>query len=93
MVRELERRVKGTGGDLDGPETGRRSGTKSTRGVVDGDRPAALLELERLLEAHLHTRVEVVMGAGKGRISIDFADLDDLERIYLAMVDGSPTGG
>ncbi|MDG2112852.1 MAG: ParB/RepB/Spo0J family partition protein [Actinomycetota bacterium] len=45
-------------------------------------RPAALLELEQLLAERLSTNVKVQMGAKKGRISIDFATLSDLERIY-----------
>jgi ParB family chromosome partitioning protein len=45
-------------------------------------RPAALLELEERLAAHLDTKVTVAMGVKRGRINIQFADLDDLERIY-----------
>lgn len=48
-------------------------------------RPPGLLELEELLAEHLETRVNVQMGAKKGRIAIDFADLEDLERIYRRM--------
>jgi len=48
-------------------------------------RPPGLLELEELLAEHLETRVSVQMGAKKGRVSIDFADLEDLERIYRRM--------
>ena len=48
-------------------------------------RPPGLLELEELLAEHLATRVSVQMGAKKGRIAIDFADLEDLERIYRRM--------
>ena len=48
-------------------------------------RPPGLLELEQLLAAHLDTRVNVQMGSKRGRITIDFADLVDLERIYRAM--------
>jgi ParB family chromosome partitioning protein len=43
------------------------------------------LELEELLALHLDTRVSVQMGGKKGRIAIDFADLQDLERIYRRM--------
>lgn len=50
-------------------------------------RPPGLLELEELLASHLETRVAVQMGAKRGRISIDFADLEDLERIYRRMAD------
>jgi len=48
-------------------------------------RPPGLLELEHLLAEHLDTRVSVQMTAKKGRVTIDFADLEDLERIYRAM--------
>jgi len=48
-------------------------------------RPPGLLELEELLAEHLETRVNVQMGAKRGRIAIDFADLEDLERIYRWM--------
>ena len=50
-------------------------------------RPPGLLELEELLAEHLNTRVAVQMGAKRGRISIEFADLEDLERIYRRMAD------
>lgn len=45
-------------------------------------RPPGLLELEELLAEHLDTRVSVQMSAKRGRITIEFADLEDLERIY-----------
>jgi ParB family transcriptional regulator, chromosome partitioning protein len=48
-------------------------------------RPPGLLELEHLLAEHLDTRVNVQMTAKKGRVTIEFADLEDLERIYRAM--------
>lgn len=43
-------------------------------------------ELEELLATHLNTRVKVDMGRGTGRLMIDFADLEDLERIYRLMI-------
>ena len=45
-------------------------------------REPAVLELEELLSARLDTRVSVSIGARRGRIVVEFADLDDLERIY-----------
>lgn len=48
-------------------------------------RPPGLLELEGLLSDRLDTRVKVSMGAKRGRVTIDFATLEDLERIYRAM--------
>lgn len=53
-------------------------------------RPAALLELEQLLAERLSTDVRVQMGAKKGRITIDFATLSDLERIYH-VIQGEPS--
>ncbi|HEX7166501.1 MAG TPA: ParB/RepB/Spo0J family partition protein [Acidimicrobiales bacterium] len=50
-------------------------------------RPPGLLELEDLLATYLNTRVKVEMGSKKGRIVIDFATLEDLERIYRAMTE------
>lgn len=45
-------------------------------------RPPGLLELEELLSAYLDTRVSVAMGAKRGKVVIEFATLEDLERIY-----------
>jgi ParB family chromosome partitioning protein len=50
-------------------------------------RPPGLLELEELLARHLDTRVKIEMGSTKGRVLIDFATLEDLERIYRAMTE------
>jgi ParB family chromosome partitioning protein len=49
-------------------------------------RPPGLLELEQLLADALETRVGVQMGAKRGKVTIDFADLEDLERIYRLIV-------
>jgi ParB family chromosome partitioning protein len=59
-------------------------------GAIDGAgltpatrlRPPGLLELEQLLADQLDTRVGVQMGAKRGKVTIEFADLADLERIY-----------
>jgi ParB family transcriptional regulator, chromosome partitioning protein len=48
-------------------------------------RPPGLLELEELLAEYLSTRVSVTMGTNKGKVVIEFADLEDLERIYHHM--------
>jgi ParB family chromosome partitioning protein len=52
-------------------------------------REPALLELEELLSARLDTRVNVSIGSKRGKIVVEFADLDDLERIYRII---SPPG-
>ena len=43
-------------------------------------------ELEDLLATHLNTRVKVDMSKGTGHLHIEFADLEDLERIYRLMI-------
>jgi ParB family chromosome partitioning protein len=50
-------------------------------------RPPGLLELEELLAAHLDTRVGVQMGTKRGKLTIEFADLEDLERIYRVITE------
>lgn len=82
-VREVEDRVRQHAGETDDDaETGL---TPAPVAVV---RPAALLELEDLLSSHLDTRVQVSMGAKRGRVVVDFATLEDLERIYRVIVEG-----
>ena len=54
-------------------------------------RPPGLLELEELLSRYLDTRVKVDMGAKKGRVMVEFASLEDLERIYRAMTESPST--
>lgn len=51
-------------------------------------RPPGLLELEELLAAHLDTRVSIQMSARRGKVVIEFADLEDLERLYGLIVPG-----
>jgi ParB family chromosome partitioning protein len=55
-------------------------------------RPAGLHALEELLAEHLETRVKIDLGARKGRLTIEFADLDDLERIYRRMTEVASSG-
>jgi ParB family transcriptional regulator, chromosome partitioning protein len=50
-------------------------------------RPPGILELEDLLSSHLDTRVKVQIGTNRGKVLIDFATLEDLERIYRAMTE------
>lgn len=51
-------------------------------------RAPGLVELEELLGDHLQTRVRVSMGAKTGKVTVEFAGLDDLERIYVLMTSG-----
>jgi len=91
-VRVLEEFVRGGGVEPEltlvvDPEP---SGT--TRGATSG-RPGTrrlpepgVLELEELLSTHLNTRVKVELQNRRGRLVVDFATLEDLERIYRLMV-------
>ena len=83
-VRAVEEAVRARQG-----ESARPSARQSSRSV--GPRPAPLVELEELLAHHLDTRVTVEMGGSRGRVVVEFANLDDLERIYRAMA-GSREG-
>ena len=57
---------------------------------IGSTKPPALLELEQLLGERFDTTVGITLGAKKGRITIDFADIDDLERIYAVMTGDDP---
>jgi len=55
-------------------------------------RPPGLLELEELLGDYLETRVKITMSPRRGRVEIEFATLEDLERIYRVMTEAkNPT--
>ena len=62
-------------------------------GLVEGTRlrEAGVIEVEEALARWLDTRVRVSLGASKGRIAIDFADLDDLRRIHRIVFGDEPT--
>src|ERR1700727_2440717 len=100
-VRAVEELVRQGGSELrvvpDAPET--TEPEPSTEGVtpgvtpVPGRRPTVrklpepgVLELEDLLSTYLNTRVKVDIQNRRGRLVVDFATLEDLERIYRAMV-------
>jgi len=46
------------------------------------ERPAAILEVEKRLSDILDTRVSVEVGRRRGRVTIEFADMEDLDRIW-----------
>jgi ParB family transcriptional regulator, chromosome partitioning protein len=101
-VRAVEDLVRSGGADLrvlppveaeEPPEVPVSSGT--TSGTTDGPARRAtvkklpepgVLELEELLSTHLNTRVKVDIQNRRGRLVVEFATLEDLERIYRAMV-------
>jgi len=61
-------------------------------GGVGETKLPALLELEELLGERFATKVGISLGAKRGRMTIDFADVDDLERIYALMTSDQPPG-
>lgn len=79
-VREVEDAVRAAAEKT--PDPRRKKGPKPT--VL---REPGLLELEQLLGEHLSTTVSVTMSGKRGKVTIDFADLEDLERIYNAMTE------
>lgn len=84
-VRDVEEAVRARSGEptADGPDEAK--GTGPSGPASRRLRPPGLLELEELLSERLDTRVKVAMGSKKGKVTIDFASLEDLERIYRAM--------
>jgi ParB family chromosome partitioning protein len=81
-VRAVEEAVKSGGvvGTDDALPSSTATPTHDGAGVAPTTRlrPPGLLELEELLAGHLETRVAVQMGAKRGKISVEFADLEDL---------------
>ena len=93
----LAKRAVNEGWSVRAMEDAVKSGTGSTPTGTGGStgvrppvqlKPAGLLELEKLLADFLETKVGVSMAGKRGKISIDFADLVDLERIYRRMTEG-----
>ncbi len=72
-------------------------GTKERRQskVSRGPKPVAprLADLEGRLTDRFDTRVKVDLGRSKGRITVEFASLDDLERIVGLMAPGGSGSG
>ena len=76
----------------------REQGDEGTASVDQsaGSRPGsgstaepAVLEVQELLAERFETKVSVVMGAKRGKLTIDFADLEDLDRIYSIIMGSS----
>jgi ParB family chromosome partitioning protein len=89
-VRELEALISG--------QSSQQSVTQPPQpadgaGLVGGTRlrEAGVIEVEEALAQWLDTRVRVSLGASKGRIAIDFADLDDLRRIHRIVFGDEPS--
>jgi ParB family chromosome partitioning protein len=78
-------------------------GTEEAVAVMTRDRPvsrrraavpsAGWTDVASRLSDHFDTRVHVTMGRSKGRITVDFAGAEDLERILTAMAPEVARGG
>ena len=82
---EDEVRVHNEGGSGEGVEPT----VASVAAVGRKLRPAGFVELEELLGEYLDTRVKITVGgAGKGKLTIEFGGLEDLERLYRLVTEG-----
>jgi ParB family chromosome partitioning protein len=92
--RGSETRRSPTGAPSSGARAGSAAGSPLTGTAGEAShsvlRPPGVLELEELLADHLNTRVRVEMGAKHGRVVVEFATLEDLERIYRVMIGDLP---
>ena len=94
-VRGLEEAVRnavnpGASSTSVAPKTG-AIGTKpkpGTPGKITVVKEPGLHELEDLLSEHLATPVTVTLSGKHGKMVVEFADLEDLERIYRLMTEG-----
>ena len=55
-----------------------------------GDRNEALDDLAARLSDRFETRVKIALGKAKGRVTVEFASVQDLNRIIGAMAPGDP---
>jgi ParB family transcriptional regulator, chromosome partitioning protein len=92
-VRSIEEAIRDRGGDPPTPvvKPGKTGDDSDTGGTVTKLPPAGLLELESQISEYLSTRVNVRMNSNKkGAVTIEFAGLDDLERLYYLMMGSGP---
>ena len=82
-VRETERRAAEIHAALE--QTATADPSDDSQPTAD-EVKAGILELEDLLSTRLDTRVSVKLGKSKGRITIQFSGLSDLERIYHLII-------
>jgi ParB family transcriptional regulator, chromosome partitioning protein len=91
-VRDVEdavrQRAELEGGAAPGVVDADASDAPKPRAVRSANRDPGLLELEELLAEFLDTRVAIKAGRGRGKLTVEFADLEDLERIYRLIAAG-----
>jgi ParB family chromosome partitioning protein len=89
MVRERSEGSQPGAGEQAEPSSGQQQGgLDRPTPATDSQRlpPPGILELEELLSGHLNTRVKVDLTSRRGKVIVEFATLEDLERIYKLMV-------
>ena len=94
-VRAIEEAIRDRGGEgttaVVAPGKTDDGSTSGGGGTVSKLPPAGLLELESQISEYLSTRVSVKMNSNKkGSVTIEFAGLDDLERLYYLMMGAGP---
>jgi len=65
---------------------GRRTVGQDRRTNGSVTKPAAALEIEEILGSRLDTRVDVSVSSGTGKLTVEFADMDDLDRITQILI-------
>lgn len=87
-VRAAEMAAKQLDPSVDEPGLSTEAGSAPpTASRSAGAKSAGALEVQRVLEDRLATKVEVVEAEGNGRIVIRFADGEDLARIYQLLAE------
>jgi len=86
LVREAATSDEFADGDLEQAEVPEPISTSVGPVIKAPLRSAGVLELEQLLADYLNTRVKVTIGGRHGKVIIDFATIEDLERIYRTML-------
>jgi ParB family chromosome partitioning protein len=93
-VRATENEVRARNGRSDKnskSDDTKKGTTNTTKGISEKLPDPGILELQKMLSEHLATNVQISGVSGRGRVTVEFANYDDLERIYRAMTEGSPS--
>jgi ParB family transcriptional regulator, chromosome partitioning protein len=92
-VRAVEEAVRLRNAGTAGPNPAAKPKAGEEAPAASAERPAGLLELEDVLAEVLGTRVGIAMTPNRpGKMTIDFADLGDLERIFRIMTAAAVPG-
>lgn len=90
-LRLMDREAAESGVPGPGGGTSSSPGGSSGRSGGDAPTPPGLVELQEDLSDRLRARVRIRMGAEKGRLTVEFGSVDDLERIVGILTRGLTT--